>query len=291
MQTLFPESFVRGIQRLRIVARHVVPGGDPGEHSSRHAGSGMDFRDFRPYVAGDDLRRVDWNVYRRSHRLFVRRFDEPRRLSVYILLDVSDSMFFEDPPRADAARQAAAAMAAASMHQHDRVVVYPFGRALQSPLRVTPRAGLPPFLAALGDLGPSGTTDLAAVLQRFAQLHLRAGLLVLVSDFFEPQGVDAVLTALAGQRHRLLLIQLVRASDVRPELRGDLELVDCEDGATLRMTTTEAALEDYRRAYDVFQAKLHSLAIRRRAPLFRIDADQPVLPQLDRLFIGGVLRL
>ena len=135
MSDLFPPSFVEGIHRLRLIARRVPHGRDAGEHASRFGGSGIDFRDFRPYAPGDDLRRVDWNAYRRSRRLLTRLFEEPRRVSLHILLDISESMFFEASPRANAGRQLAAAFATVALEHHDGATIYPYGSQLMPPMR------------------------------------------------------------------------------------------------------------------------------------------------------------
>ncbi|MCP4593483.1 MAG: DUF58 domain-containing protein, partial [bacterium] len=134
MGTLFTNDFIRSVARLRILARQVPAGGRHAEQNSRHRGGGIEFRDFRAYVPGDDVRAVDWNLYRRSGQLFLRLFEEPRDLCIHVLLDVSDSMFFEAPPRADAARRMAAVIATVGLNQFDRVSVYPFGAELNAPL-------------------------------------------------------------------------------------------------------------------------------------------------------------
>ena len=169
-------------------------------------GAVWSFRDYRPYVAGDDMRRVDWNLYRRSGRLFTRLCEEMQDLPVYVLMDMSDSMFFENPPRADAARQAAAAFAAMALNQHDRVSLWPFGQHLGRPLpAASGKNALGRLLAGIEALTPAGTTDMVASLQRFGHWRLRQGLAVIVSDFFDPQGLDRVLDALLLLRHRFAI--------------------------------------------------------------------------------------
>lgn len=288
MSRLFTEDFIRSVALLRIAARQVPARGRPAEHRSRDRGSGVEFCDFRGYVPGDDLRRVDWNVYRRSGRLFLRLFEQPEDLAVRILLDVSDSMFFETPPRADAGRQMAGALAAIALDQLDRVDVYPFGAALGPALR-TPRgkAGLREVLAQIERLGPSGPTGLVAALRRFGLLRLRPGLLVVVSDFFDPRGIDEVLAALGAQRHRLLLVQVTCVTDAEPSLPGEYQLVDCETGAHVDVTVSQRVLARYRAAYARFAEALHTFAVRHRAAHLRLDTRQPVLAQLGTLFRDG----
>jgi uncharacterized protein (DUF58 family) len=288
MGTLFTDEFVRSVARLRIVARQVPGGGRHAEHRSRDLGSGMEFRDFRSYVPGDDVRRVDWSLYRRSGRLFVRLFEEPEDLPVHILLDVSDSMFFEAPPRADAARQMAAVMVAVSLNQLDRVGVYPFGGDLVQPLGpISGKHSLRRGLEYLERLQPAGPTNLVRAINRLAALQLRAGLAVVISDFFDPGGADAVASALRSLRHRLMLVQVVRETDASPSLLGDLRLLDCETAAGVDITVTSVGLERYRRAYRAFCERLSSFTVQRRAAHLQLDADRPVLAQLGGLFVDG----
>jgi uncharacterized protein (DUF58 family) len=290
MSTLFDEAFVRALAPLRIVARQVPAAGRPAEHRSRDRGAGLEFRDFRGYVPGDDLRRVDWNVYRRSGRLVMRLFEQPEDLAVHVLVDVSDSMFLEDPPRANAARQLAAAFAAVALNQLDRAGVYPFGADLGVPLPVTAdKRALPRVLDFLERLGPAGPTDLARVLRRFGTLRARSGLAVVISDFFDPHGLDAVLPALAALRQRLVLVQVVRAADADPDVPGEFTLVDCETGGEVDVAATARVRARYQEAYARFQAALHEFAARRGAVLVRVDAEQPVLAQLGSLFRNGTL--
>ena len=123
---LFDPDFLESVQRLRIVARRVPRGGRHAEQRSRDLGHGIEFRDFRAYTPGDDLRAVDWNVYGRLRKVFLRLYEELEDLPVYLLVDVSASMFHETPPRARAGLRTALALAAITLGQHDSVGVFPF---------------------------------------------------------------------------------------------------------------------------------------------------------------------
>lgn len=290
MANLFTEEFARAVNHLRLRVRQVPAGGRHADQRSRTLGSGMEFRDFRSYVPGDDLRRVDWNLYRRSGRVFVRLFEETEDLPVYVLLDASNSMFFEDPPRADPARQMVAVLASVALNQLDRVGIYPFGADLGQPLPTTGgRHSFHRLLAWLERLGPLGSTDLARSIRRFGGMRLRPGLAVIVSDFFDPAGIETVVAALRSLRHRLLLIQLVRPTDEKPELSGELLLRDCESDHGVEITTTPRVIEQYQQAYRRFNDQLMGFVARRRAAHMRLNADIPVLDQLDELFVNGVL--
>ncbi|MFN0058584.1 MAG: DUF58 domain-containing protein [Planctomycetota bacterium] len=285
---LHDPSFLAALERLRLVARRVARGGRPAEHRSRAIGGGIEFRDFRPYSPGDDFRAIDWNIYGRLGRVFLRLFEEVQDLPVYLLVDTSRSLFLETPPRAHAGFQVAVALAAIALSQHDRVALYGFNDDLQTVLR--PRAGrerVLEFIAALTTLPASGATDFERALARFGALGLREGLAVVISDFFDPRGLEAITRGLGALRHRLLLVQLSRASDATPALAGDFELVDCETDAVAEVSVTQAVIEKYRTAYEAFTAGLVRLADRRHAGLLRIDTDTDVLPQLEALFATG----
>jgi len=289
MAQLFDAEFIAAISRLRIAASKVPRGGRHAEQTSVQLGAGLEFRDFRSYAVGDDFRHIDWNLYMRTGALFLRLFEEQRDLPVYILLDCSDSMFFEDPPRADAARRAAAALAAAALNQHDRPGIYPFGADLLPPLRnVASKQSFPRALRYLENLGQSGPTNMAACLQRFGHSRHRRGMVVVISDFFDPQGIESVTNALRSLHHKLLLVQVAKRTDAEPNVAGELELVDCESGVGIETTVSPQVLESYKQAYAAFENGLLEFAAKRGAGFMRLDADESILDQISALFRGGV---
>jgi len=289
---MFDAVFLESLAGLRIVARRVPRHGRHAEQRSADMGGGTEFRDYRDYTPGDDLRYVDWNVYRRLRHVVLRLFEELEDLPHYVLPDISDSMWAEQKPRAVPALQGTLALAAISLGQHDRVGVYPSGTELLD--RRRPSAGKGRILSlasALAALEPAGGTDLAAAVDSIRSLRMRPGLLTVVSDFFDPSGLAPVLESLRRCRHRLLLIQVFRASDRDPVLRGDVRVRDCETGAAEDITVTPAVLDRYRTAYGAFEAELSSFAAERNAGLLRLDADRDVVAQLAQLFEGGSYRL
>jgi len=289
---MFDAGFLESLAGLRIVARRVPRHGRHAEQRSADMGGGTEFRDYRDYTPGDDLRYVDWNVYRRLRHVVLRLFEELEDLPHYVLPDISDSMWAEQPPRAVAALKATVALAAISLSQHDRVGVYPFGTELLD--RRRPSAGKGRILSlasALAALEPAGGTNLAAAIDSIRSLRMRPGLLTVVSDFFDPNGLAPVLESLRRSRHRILLIQIVRASDRDPVLLGDVRVRDCETGAAEDITVTPAVLDRYRAAYGAFESELSAFATERNAGLLRLDADGDVVAQLAHLFEGGSYRL
>jgi uncharacterized protein (DUF58 family) len=290
-EDLFDAEFLESLQRLRIVAQRVPRGGRFAEQRSKALGTGLEFQDYRPYSSGDDLRAIDWNIYRRLGRVVLRLFEELEDLPVYLLPDVSRSMWLEDEPRAHSCLRAAMAFAAIALAQHDRVGVFPFAEDLHVLMR--PRSGwnsLPLFAQAMAGLDVGGSTDLGRSLRRLAGLQQRRGLVVVISDFFDPAGIENIIAALKKVRHKLLLVRLVRPGDRSPDLHGDLRLHDCESGEEQDITVTGEVLERYRQAYDHFTSQLADFAQQRRIGLLQLDVEQPVVEQIAGLFEGGRYR-
>jgi len=288
---LFPPAFVGALERLRLAARVVPRHGTVGDHVSRQSGSGVEFRDHRAYAPGDDLRRLDWNLYLRFRRPRLRLFDEPRDLAVHLLVDASGSLLHGGGVAFDAARRAAAVPGAIALGQHDRVVLCAFGSELAEPRSFQGKGALPSLLAGLEALEAGGRTDFEGCVGRFAALPLRRGLVVLVSDFYDPRGLDAVGRALRGLRHRLLLVRVYRGSERDPSLGGELLLRDVESGESLDVTVTDRTLARYREALAAFEHGLGGLAGGLACPLLAVDAERPVLEQAGVLFHEDTLRV
>lgn len=295
-EELCDARFLAAIERLRIVAKRVAPRGTFAEQRSRDKGAGIEFKDYRPYAAGDDLRAIDWNVYRRLGRVFLRLYEELEDLPLYLLTDASRSAFLIESdasgnarrPRVIAGLRAALGLASISLGQHDRVGIFPFGEDLETLVRPAGGKGRILTLATrLAQITPRGTTDFGRSLARFSGLGLREGLVCIVSDFFDPRGIEAVTEALKKLRHRLLLVQLIRDTDREPALNGDLRLVDCEDGPAADVSITPQILEHYRAAVAHFDEGLAAFARSRGAGLLRLDVDRDVLSQLEGLFGSG----
>ncbi len=284
---LYDAEFLASLRTLRIVARRVTGGGRFADQRSKDLGSGIEFRDFRPYAPGDELKSVDWNIYRRLGRVVLRLFEEWEDLPLYLLPDVSESTVLEDPPRLIAGLRTALALASISLGQHDPVGIYPFADGLVSKQR--PKAGkrrLLRFAAELAAIPNGGATNTPKALRAFHALKLRPGLAVVISDFYDPAGLEPVLAELRKLRHRLLLVQLVRKSDREPDLQGDVRLLDCETGEHADVSISGEVLAKYREAHDKFERDLTKFAAGRGVGLLRLDVEEPVVPQLASIFEG-----
>jgi uncharacterized protein (DUF58 family) len=180
------------------------------------------------------------------------------------------------------------ALASVSLQQHDPVGVFPFGENMQVLVKgKTGRTAVMQLAHHLAGLRPQSATRLPEALARFEALRMREGLLAIVSDFFDPRGLEPLFAALSRSRHRLLLVQLTRASDAAPEVQGEVRIRDCESGEVTDVTVSSGVLERYRQAYSRFNETLSAFARRRRIRLLRVDADKELIPQLMPVFDAG----
>lgn len=293
--SVIDQSFLIACRRLRLSALGLRPFPRKAETSTALQGQGLDYRDHRPYVNGDDPRRIDWPLYQRSGRLFLRLYDEPHQLGVLILVDCSASMGFEERPRLIPAQQVAVALAAAGLEELNRISIQPFanGQLLGSPLTASSRTRLTGLARRVAEWQPeqNATSQLADVFDAVQRAHHSRLLLIVISDFFDASGVNSWVPALKETRHLPALIQLTRASDSEPELNGSLELEDCETSHRLHINITSGMAKSYRDAYRRFDESMELAASETRGRRIVIDADRPILPQLGALSSSGRIQL
>lgn len=295
-ETLFDPAFLAALAPFSLRIDKAQKGGRLADQKTPARGQGSEFADFKPYVAGDDLRAIDWNIYRRLGRVFVRVFEERQDMPVYFLVDRSRSLYVESPPRIHAALRATLALAAVALDQHDSVGLFPFSEDMSIQFKaVSGKGNVVRVARSLADYQAMGGTALAAALTHLSGLRLRQGLVVVVSDFFDPAGVDTVVQALERLPHKVLLVQLTKPYDadpaLNPELFGDVLIEDGETQARTALTITPELTARYKTAYAAFSKALTNFAEGRGAGLVRIDADRPVLDQLSALFGVGGARL
>jgi uncharacterized protein (DUF58 family) len=275
--TVFDEAFLRQLERLLLLLRSPVRGGLKGGRRSVKRGQSVEFADYRDYALGDDLRQLDWNVYARLERLFVKLFIEEEDVTITLLIDASASMASGRPEKLLFAKRAAAALGYIGLASEDRVAVSALGgRASrrQTPLRGSGRVFR--LLSNLSAIQPAtGPTDLVAA-ARHAAAQLRGrGVVVLMSDLLDP-AADRVIRELAATRSELIVLHVLSPDELDPPLEGDLRLVDSESGEGVDVTADLATLDAYRTRLAEWKQGLADLAARRRASYVDLASDVPL---------------
>jgi uncharacterized protein (DUF58 family) len=275
--TVFDEGFLRQLERLLLLLRAPVRGGLKGGRRSVKRGQSVEFADYRDYSLGDDLRQLDWNVYARLEKLFVKLFVEEEDVTITILIDSSASMATGRPEKLLFAKRAAAAIGYIGLASEDRVAVSALGGRTsrrQTPLRGSGRVFR--LLSNLSAIKPAdGPTDLvAAARHAAAQLHGR-GVVVLLSDLLDP-AAERVIRELAATRSELIILHVLSPAELDPDLEGDLRLVDAETGEGVDVTADLPTIDAYRQRLAAWKEGLGTLAARRQASYLDLSSETPL---------------
>lgn len=204
---------ITSLQSLQLFARTVVEGFTTGQHASPHKGFSVEFRQHRPYVQGDEIRRLDWKIFGRTDRFYIREFDEETNLRATIVLDASGSMGYRGQKgvlKFDYARKLAASLAYLLMSQQDAVGLITFDSKVRDviPCR-TKITHLHLLLETMVKTVPGKDTNLAPVLESLAQRLKRRGLVILISDFFDdPAALLRSIGVLRKKGHEIVALQL-----------------------------------------------------------------------------------
>lgn len=280
----FDERFLRKIERLSLVVHQRRAGQIKGERRSTLRGASVEFADYRDYVKGDDLRRVDWNIYARLERPFIKLFEEEQDLTVHVLLDASRSMNWGGSGQDDPlnkwvyARRTAAALGYMALSSGDRLRLAVLNEARKGFGPARGKGQILPLLRFLSDQPAAGVTNLNTALRNDAlraSTAGRAGLVILISDMFSPQGYQDGLSALLSRGHEGILLHILSPEEADPPLSGDLKLVDVESGHIQEVTIDAVMQQLYRRRLTAWQDEIGRWCGQRGVAYVPINTAQP----------------
>jgi uncharacterized protein (DUF58 family) len=275
--TVFDEGFLRQLDRLKVLMKQPARGGLKGGRRSVKRGQSVEFADYRDYTLGDDLRQLDWNVYARLERLFVKLFVEEEDVTITFLLDASPSMAYGRPEKLQFAKRAAAALGYIGLASEDRIVVASLsGRAARRQVALRGTGRVFRLLASLSAVQPpDGPTDLAAAARHAAAMLSGRGVVVLLSDLLDP-AADRAIRELAATGSELIVLHTLSPEELDPRLEGDLRLVDSETGEGIDVTVDLATIDSYKARLAAWQESLADLCAKRRASYVPMSTDMPL---------------
>jgi uncharacterized protein (DUF58 family) len=280
---LSPTEF-RILEGLRLNPRRSFSGRVRGERLTKKKGVSIEFDDYREYSEGDDLRHLDWNVLARLQHPVVKTYRDEEDLAVHLLLDASASMSFGEPNKLEYAKRLACALGYVALAGGD--AVYPRALGLRQPpiAALRGRASYTRLALWCTDLRPEGTQSLAQGLRAFAKSGARPGLVVLVSDGMDPEAPHA-LRVLAGRGHEVCMAQTLSDVELRPDLEGDLRLLDVEGAGAVEITANSITLRAYAESLRRHNAALAEECTRSGGRCSLVETGTP----LDRV-VKGVFR-
>ena len=299
---LIDSRLMARLDHLDVVSRKIFNGRVQGERRSKRRGQSVEFADFRPYVHGDDLRFVDWNIYGRLDRLFLKIFLEEEDLSLIVVVDGTSSMHWGDPSKFEYARRLAMALGYIGLVNQNRVSLAAFGgldaeggsAGLQRISNLRGRRRTHEMGRWLLELEPGGDGGFEEAMRRIALTRQGRGVMIVLSDFLQKEGFERGLRYVAGRGYDVFAMQVLAPQEIDPGrhgMSGDLRLVDLEDEDEAEVTINAAVLRGYRRRLDAYCGSLRDYCIRRSIMHTLVDTSTDLDELLlDYLRKRGLLR-
>ncbi|MGH9605429.1 MAG: DUF58 domain-containing protein [Terracidiphilus sp.] len=240
MQRFLDPDVLAGISSLDLLAKTVVDGFVAGLHRSPDFGFSQEFAEYRAYTPGDDLRHVDWNLYARTERCYLKRYRGETNSQLTVLLDASNSMQYTSGPpiKMDYARFIAASLFyLAIRNQRDAAGLIVFDDQVREYIRPSTRPGqLARLFAGLEHVEPRARTDFGKPLAHFQKFLHRRGIAIVISDFYEePETIVRTIAPLRYRGHEVVLFHILDPQEIRPVLKGSALLVDLETDRRLEV--------------------------------------------------------
>lgn len=267
---MLTDAFLARLDALRLAMRGRTLGGAGGSRRSRQTGSSAEFSDYREYIPGDDIRRLDWNALARFDRLYMKLFMEEQESQVTILLDASASM----EAKWGAARSAAEAVGYLALTGGDRLRLHMLkdGRAIRSP-QFSGRAAFAKLNTFLDSCVPDGKEGTLTGAVKHAE-GLKKGLCFLITDGYTEDALKETLDYLRYMRQETAVIQVLSGGELRPEMEGALRLCDSETGEQIDLLADRTALENYHAALEGFLKEVQGNCSAREAGYLLLDSDK-----------------
>jgi uncharacterized protein (DUF58 family) len=274
---LLDSGLMAKLDQMDVMSRKIFAGKLQGERRSKKRGVSVEFADYRHYVHGDDLRFVDWNIYARLDRLFLKMFIEEEDLSLILAIDSSASMNWGNPNKFVFCQRLAMALGYIGLANHNRVTLHAFDSSGIRPLsnlrgrRRTQEMGK--WLLNQQATGQSGFSD---AMRSIALARQGKGVMVILSDFMFKEGFDKGLRYLAGGGYDTFCLQILSPEEIDPGksgLAGDLRLTDIEDEDAAEITVSAALLKRYKENLNAYCGKLRDFCIRRGMMHLTIDTN------------------
>ena len=274
---LLSPQLLAQLEQLELVSRKVFRGRMKGERKSKRKGQSVEFADFRQYVPGDDLRFIDWNLFARLERLYLKLFLEEEDLHFYALIDTSLSMDFGEPTKLQYAKQLAASLGFIGLCRADRVKIESLGTPSRKPGPVLRgRSSLWRMQEYLTGIESGENVGLLEGVKNFCLRNSGKGILVLISDLMDKAGYDKALRFLVTQQMDVYVLHVMCPEELDPQVKGDLKLIDCEDDDVAEVTVSRPLMDRYKRTLAAFVDGAREFCTRRGMSYLMVSTETPV---------------
>lgn len=282
-EKLFDGAFFSKLATLRMSSKLKMTAGMSGGRKSTMKGNSVEFSDFREYILGDDIRKIDWNAYGRMDRLFIKLFQEEKEGVFRIFIDGSKSMDYGEKKKSVLARRIAGMLSYIILNNLDRVYLTKLGdENIQPGKGMTGRQSFQKILFALENMTFEGKSSLYEGIQK-CKISGR-GVTILISDFFEEVNLEQMLRYLAYQKQEVILIHTLAVEEVFPDLEGHLNLIDMETKKDFRVSMSGSVLKKYQKTFQTFQEQLIEVSGKYQAHYMFVSTEDA----LDKFIFEGI---
>lgn len=277
------DEFFSRLETLSLELRADLAGFFGGKHLVRTYGQTVEFADYREYMLGDDIRRIDWNLYSRFEKYFLKLFTDERQMHTQIFIDLSASMGKDNSKKAAYAISVAAALGYLSVHNMDKVSFKLIrGEKAEDPFgTIVGKRAFFNAISLLDELEFDGECDLRSAIINAPNQGNNDGLTVIISDFFTDSDWKSAVDYLCYKKRQVILIQIITPEEREPLYSGRVNLLDSEsenelDFKNMRMNIDRSAQAAYEMAMQEILHDLQSFASSRDAAFISVSTDQPI---------------
>lgn len=288
------DDFFSRLETLAFNLQANLSGFFGGKHLVRSYGQTVEFADYREYMLGDDIRRIDWNLYSRFEKYFLKLFTDERQMHTQIFLDCSASMGKADPRKAAYAVGVAAALGFLSVHNMDKVSFHLMkGTRCEDPYgTIVGKNSFFRAISSLDDVEFEEDTDIAAAVTSCPNAGSSDGLTVIISDFFTESDWKKAVNYLCYKKRQVMLIQVLAPEEVDPLYMGRVNLVDAEsqnlaDARNFKLRITRSMQIAYQEAFRDLIRELKTFCSSRDAAFLSVSCDQP----MEKVLFGELLKV
>ncbi len=284
-QTVFDKGFFDKLNTLKMSLNMRLSQGMSGIRKSSAKGSSVEFSDFREYMLGDDIRRIDWNAYGRTDKLYIKQFMEEKEGIFQIFIDTSRSMCFGEHPKSTMALQIAGALSYIVLNNLDRIYINEMKEnSVTKGKGVTGAAAFSHVLNDLNRISFDGRTTLnKTILSRSVQV---GGVSIIISDFLDENGIEEALKYLAYRKQTIVLIQVLAREEIEVNYEGTLNMLDMETNERVKITMSNATIKKYKEQLEGMQTNLQNLARKYGARYVSICSDENLVNAMLHGFSG-----
>lgn len=281
-------SYLNQLKKFSIIVQKRVTSSYSGARKSLATGKGLTIKDFREYAKGEDIRRIDWKLFSRTDRLYIRQYEEERNLTVHIVLDASASMNFGKPTtKFEYGALLGIGFAYLGMRDNDRFEFTTFANEL-SPIK--PRKGmaqLASIVEALNKIKPSGESRFENNMAKFRHFLKTRSLIIVISDYlFDYEEIRKGLLRLSNGNHEIKIIQVLDREEKDLKLEGDIRLRDSESDAIMVTYLSKRLKEKYMQKLNEHSSRIHDIGYETRAKFYQVTTDERIFDSFYKVLYG-----